>query len=130
MDCSPTASTVHGILQARILEWVSCPPPGNLPDPGIKPASPISCIAGEFFTAEPPGKPRDGTVQPTKCIYVCVCVCVCVCVLFSVIYFSHLPDSFSWCVFVCLDRVKACVPGALVFVEFSLFIGSYFVFLN
>ena len=32
------------------------PPPGNLPDPGIKPASPV--LAGGFFSAEPPGKPR------------------------------------------------------------------------
>ena len=29
--------------------------PGDLPNPGIKPASPA--LAGEFFTAEPPGKP-------------------------------------------------------------------------
>jgi len=25
MDCSPTGSSVHGILQARILEWVGMP---------------------------------------------------------------------------------------------------------
>ena len=32
------------------------PPPGDLPDPGIKPRSAGgSCIAGRFFTAEPPG---------------------------------------------------------------------------
>ena len=36
MDCSPPDSSVHRILQARILEWVACPPPGDLPDPGIK----------------------------------------------------------------------------------------------
>ena len=35
MDCGPPGSSVHGILQARILEWVACPPPGDLPDPGI-----------------------------------------------------------------------------------------------
>ena len=40
MDCSPLGSSVHGILQARILEWVPSPPPGDLPDPGIKPTSP------------------------------------------------------------------------------------------
>ena len=28
-DCSPPGSSVHGILQARILEWVPCPPPGD-----------------------------------------------------------------------------------------------------
>ena len=35
-DYSPSGSPVHGILQARILEWVlPCPPPGDLPDPGM-----------------------------------------------------------------------------------------------
>ena len=33
------------------------PSPGNLSDPGIKPASPA--LAGEFFTTEPPGKSRN-----------------------------------------------------------------------
>ena len=41
MDFSPPASTVHGILQARILEWVTMPSPGNLPNPGIKPMPPV-----------------------------------------------------------------------------------------
>ena len=33
------------------------PPPGDLPDPGIKPASPAGApaLAGGFFTTEPPG---------------------------------------------------------------------------
>ena len=34
-----------------------CPPPGPLPDPGIKPVSCVSCMAGLFSTTEPPGKP-------------------------------------------------------------------------
>ena len=33
------------------------PPPGDLPEPGIKPSSPA--LAGRFFTTEPPGKPID-----------------------------------------------------------------------
>ena len=33
-------SSVHGISQTRILEWVPCPSPGLLPDPGIEPTSP------------------------------------------------------------------------------------------
>ena len=34
------------------------PPPGDLPDPGIEPTSPVSpALAGGFFTTEPPGKP-------------------------------------------------------------------------
>ena len=36
-DCSPPGFSVCGILQARILEWVAIPSPGDLPDPGIEP---------------------------------------------------------------------------------------------
>ena len=53
MDCSPPGSSVHGILQARKLEWVPFPLPGHLPTPGIEPGSPA--LAGGFLTAEPPG---------------------------------------------------------------------------
>ena len=55
MDCSPPGSSVHGTLQARILEWLPCPPPGDLLDPGIKPAS-LMCpaLAGRFSTSSTP----------------------------------------------------------------------------
>ena len=60
MECSPPGSSVHGILQARTLEWVACPPPGDLPDPVIKPASPAApCVEGGFFTTEPPENPSS-----------------------------------------------------------------------
>ena len=36
----PARLLVHGVLQARILEWVAMPPPGGLPDPGIELVSP------------------------------------------------------------------------------------------
>ena len=50
VDCSPPGSSVRGILQARILE-LPCPPPGDLPNPGIGPASLTSPeLAGGFFT--------------------------------------------------------------------------------
>ena len=56
MDCSPPDS-VHGIFQARILKCLPFPPLGDLPNPGIEPASPVSpALAGGFFTTEPPGK--------------------------------------------------------------------------
>ena len=51
MDCSPPGSSVYGISQARIPEWVLSTP-GDLPHPGIEPVS-----QGQFFTTEPPGKP-------------------------------------------------------------------------
>ena len=39
-ELEPGSLSVHGILQARILEWVAMPSPGDLPTPGIKPGSP------------------------------------------------------------------------------------------
>ena len=47
MDCSPPGSSVHGTLQARTLAWLPFPPPGDLPDPGIEPTSPVTPHAGE-----------------------------------------------------------------------------------
>ena len=47
MDCSPPGSSVHGILQARILEWVAIPFSRGSSQP--RDQIQISCIAGEFF---------------------------------------------------------------------------------
>ena len=50
MDYSLPGSSVHGILQARILEWQD-PTPEDLPDPEIEPAPFMSpALAGGFFT--------------------------------------------------------------------------------
>ena len=35
--CDPMDYTVHGLLQARTLEWVAFPSPGDLPNPGVEP---------------------------------------------------------------------------------------------
>jgi len=59
MDCGPPGSSVHGIFQARILEWVAISSSRDLPDPEIKPTSPaFPASAGGFFTLVPPGKPE------------------------------------------------------------------------
>ena len=47
----------YGILQARILEWVAFPSPGDLPNSGIEPRSPTLQV--DSLPAEPPGKPSD-----------------------------------------------------------------------
>ena len=47
MDCSPPGSSVHGISQAKLLEWVAISFSGDLPDPEIKPTA--SALAGGFF---------------------------------------------------------------------------------
>ena len=51
MDYSPLGSSVHGILQARILECVAIPSPEHHPDAGTEPASLMSpALAGRLFT--------------------------------------------------------------------------------
>ena len=59
LDCRRPDSSVYGIFQARILKGVASSFSRDLPDPGIKPASPVApALAGGFFTTEPPGKPN------------------------------------------------------------------------
>ena len=53
--CDPMVYIVHKILQARILEWVIFPSPGDLPNPGIKPRS--FALQADSLLAEPQGKP-------------------------------------------------------------------------
>ena len=66
LDWNLLGSSVHGILQARILEWTATPPAGDLPNPGIKPTSRVSCTAGGFFTHLAIGE----SIYPLLCIKV------------------------------------------------------------
>ena len=55
MNYSLPVSSIHGILQARILEWVAIPSLGDLPDPGIKPGAPTS--QADSLPSEPAENP-------------------------------------------------------------------------
>ena len=55
IDCSPPGSSVHGILQARILQWIAIPFSKDLPDPGIEPGS--LTLQVDSSLSEPPGEP-------------------------------------------------------------------------
>ena len=66
MDCSPLGSSVHGIFQARILEWVQISPPRDLPDPGIEPTSLMSPALQEgSFPLALPGNPAERSLDPS-----------------------------------------------------------------
>ena len=56
MDYKVPGSSVHGVFRQEYWSGLPFPLPGDLPDSGIKPASPA--LAGGFFTTEPPGKPN------------------------------------------------------------------------
>ena len=51
MDCSLPGSSVHGIFQAIVLEWIAIPSPVDLPDPGIKLWSPT--LQADSLLSEP-----------------------------------------------------------------------------
>ena len=61
MDCSPPGSSVHGILQARTLEWVAIPfCRGSSPPRG---QSRVSCIAGGFLTCWATREANKGALE-------------------------------------------------------------------
>ena len=55
IDYRPPGSSVHGIRQARILEWVAISFSGGLPKPGIKHC--FLTLQADSLPTEPPGKP-------------------------------------------------------------------------
>ena len=59
------------ISQARILEWLSCPPPGDLLDLSIEPESLMSALTTGSLPVAPPGKPVD----LDKCLMTCIHHC-------------------------------------------------------
>ena len=66
MDCSPPGSSVHGILLARILEWVAVPFSSRFSHPGIKPGSPA--LQADSLPSELPRKvhPTDKEMEAER----------------------------------------------------------------
>ena len=70
MDWSPPGSSVHGILQARILEWGATPSSrGSSQSRNQTCISCIFCMAGKFFTAEPLGKPLFSFLRSHQIVF-------------------------------------------------------------
>ena len=60
LDCSLPGSSVHGVFQARVLEWVAVSTPGDLHSPGIKSTSLVfPVLAGRLFTNSATWKTKD-----------------------------------------------------------------------
>ena len=85
MDCNPPGSSVHGILQVRILEWVAMPSFRGLLNAGIEPASPASpAVQVDCLLTEPLGKPNT----PPR----------------------HWPKQVTWTVLISLDYSYVIFP--------------------
>ena len=68
MGYSPPGSSVHGIPRQGYWSGLPFPTSGDLPNPGIEPASLVSpALAGRFFTTAPPRKPQGEPIGHTVC---------------------------------------------------------------
>ena len=64
VEHSLPGSSLHGTIQARILEWVAMPSSRGSSWPRDQPRDSCgSCISGRFFTIKPPGKPKEHTAM-------------------------------------------------------------------
>ena len=89
IDCSLPGSSIHGIFQARILEWVAIPSPGDLLDPGIEPGSLAlwaDSLTRDFFTFS---CIRE-SILCLKCFETCLVFELCVTTLISAMFFLSL----------------------------------------
>ena len=146
MDYSAPGSSVHGISQARILEWDIIPFSRNLHNPGIKPTSPA---LGRFFTTEPQGRnaifssilinflntafnleAKQVSAEP-KSLF-----CVCVCVFYRRSLFNLFSNLAGYQKLPCVDRKRtppshcSSVPDVLTSLFYSpLHKGSDFYLL-
>ena len=81
LDCSQPGSSVHGILQVRILEWVAISFSRGSSHSGIQPRSPT--LQADSLPSEPSGKPslllkgllKVHTYKVTQCIMLIVSIC-------------------------------------------------------
>ena len=65
MDSSPPGSYVHGIFQAKELEWAATfLPQENLPDPGMELSLESPALAGRFFTTSDTWDPHILDINP------------------------------------------------------------------
>ena len=91
-DCSPPSSSVHGILQVRMLEWAAIPTSRRSSQHRDGTVSDISsALARRFLTTSTTWDTRNIKYTYT---YLCVCpVCVCVCMCVKP---QNLLYSFSY----------------------------------
>ena len=96
---------VHGILQARILEWVAIPFSRGSSQP--RHGTQVSCITGGFLPAEPPMKPQGkefNSVQFSRSVVSDSC-------LLDLVYQPRFPDSSAGKESTCNAGDPDLIPG-------------------
>ena len=77
MDCSPPGPLSMGLPRQEYWSGLPCPPPGELPNPGIEPRSPT--LQADSLLSEPLGKLKTDTREGTyyMCLVIQLCVTLC-----------------------------------------------------
>ena len=89
MDCSPPGSSVMGFSRQEYWSGLPFPPPGDLPDPGLEPASLMSpALAGRFSTTS---ATWEAHTTPYTSINTCAKKCAHLCTR------EHVRGKSSWC---------------------------------
>ena len=79
-----------GFSSQECWSGLPCPPPGDLPNPGIKPMSLVSpALVGRFFTTSTTWEPIPGA-KLLKCVYVSLST------YYVVVIYMHVPFSFHY----------------------------------
>ena len=115
VDCSLSDSSDHGILPARILEWVAIPFSTGSSWAGDRThLYCVFCIASRFFTAEPPGKPKQVTWDfSSAVIFFCVSIHIIFIYLFCNQFSSYL-FSYKGKSCICSRKKSRVAPKATV----------------
>ena len=64
LDSCPPGSSIRGVFQASILEWIAFPSRGDLPSPGLEPGFPT--LQADALPSEPAGKPKYDFTEPQR----------------------------------------------------------------
>ena len=108
MDCSLPGSSVHGTLQARMLEWVAIPFSRGSTQP--KDQTRVSCIAGKFFAIWDTREARMFIYMIHFChLYTYMCVYI-YCTVYTYTCMLHAIYAFAFFFFFC-SLLKMQSPG-------------------
>ena len=105
--CDPMDYTVHGLLQARILEWVAFPFSRGSSNQEIKPRSPALRV--DSLPAEPQGKP----VYVYMCVFMYIRGCISMCIRALLSLFSQTKLCLTLC-----NPMDCSPPGSSVHGDF------------
>ena len=108
MDCSPPGSSVHCISRQGYCSGLPCPPPGDLPNPGIKPGS--LTLQVDFLLSEPPEKPIFSIISSVFFLISFIFFSPFLCLSYSISFKVRSESPAGWEVGKACTKCRLLVP--------------------